>query len=201
MRLANWYLLNNLHKLYDPKQSQTFFSGRWKRRTNPDLTLCSYADGGIPMREVLNPFPRSQHHPSLIFTPPILPFAKSQPIPRWNFPKGDWDKFTLLTNKCADNLPTPTKDNLSLAYSEFTTVLKAAAKDSMPRGYRKPYIPNWDTECEKQYKAYLQSEGTSKQQKNATALFDYLDSKRHEQWTDIITSIDLCTHHERLGEP
>ena len=196
VRLANWYSLNNLHNLYDPKQSPTFFSGRWKKGTNPDLTLCSNADGAIPIREVLNPFPRSQHRPSLIFTPPILPFVKSRPMPRWNFPKADWDKFRLLTDKCADNLPTPTKDNLNLAYSEFTTLLKAAAKDSIPRGYRKSYIPNWDTECEKRYKTYLQSEGTSKQQKYATALFDYLDSKRHEQWIDTITSIDF-THSSR----
>ena len=38
VRLANWYSLNNLN-LNDPKQSPTFFSGRWKRGTNPDLTL------------------------------------------------------------------------------------------------------------------------------------------------------------------
>ena len=91
---------------------------------------------------------------------------------------------------------TPTKDNLDLAYSEFTTLLKAAAKDSIPCGYRKSYIPNWDTECEKRYKAYLQSEGTSELQKNAAALFDYLDSKRHERWIDTITSIDF-THSSR----
>ena len=78
-----------------------------------------------------------------------------------------------------------------MTYSEFTTLLKAAAKDSIPRGYRKSYIPNWDTECEKRYKAYLQSEGTSEQQKNATALFDYLDSKRHERRIDTTTSIDF----------
>ena len=196
VHLANWYSLSNLHNLYGPKQSPTFFSGRWKRGTNPDLTLCSNADGAIPMIEVLNPFPRSQHRPSLIFNPPILPFVKSRSIPRWNFPKVDWDKFRLLTDKCADNLPTPTKDNLNLAYSEFTTLLKAAAKDSIPRGYRKSYIPNRDTECEKRYKAYLQSEGTSEQQKNATALFDYLDCKRHERWMDTITSIDF-THSSR----
>ena len=182
--------------LYDPKQSPTFFSGRWKKGTNPDPTLCSNADGAIPIREVLNPFPRSQHRPSLIFTPPILPFVKSRPIPRWNFPKADWDKLRLLTDKCADNLPPPTKDSPNLGYSEFTTLLKAAAKDSIPRGYRKSYIPNWDTECEKQYKTYLQSEGTSEQQKYATALFDYLDSKRHEQWIDTTTSIDF-THSSR----
>ena len=102
----------------------------------------------------------------------------------------------MLTDKCADNLPTPTKENLNLAYSDFRTLLKAAAKDSIPRGYRKSYIPNWDTECEKRYKSYLQSEGTSEQQKYATALFDYLDSKRHEQWIDTITSMDF-THSSR----
>ena len=167
-----------------------------EKGTNPDLNLCSNADGAIPIREVLNPFPRSQHRPSLIFTPPILPFVKSRPIPRWNFPKADWDKFRLLSDKCADNLPTPTKDNLNLAHSEFTTPLKAATKDSIPRSNRKSYIPNWDAECEKRYKAYLQSKGTSEQLKNATALFDYLDRKRHERRIDTITSIDF-THSSR----
>ena len=148
------------------------------------------------MMEILNPFPRFQLRPSLIFTPFILPFVKSRSIHRWNFPKADWNKFRLLTDKCADNLPTLTKDNVNLAYSEFTTLLKPAAKDSIQHGYGKSYIPNWDTECEKRHKAYLQSEGTSKQQTNATALFDYLDSKRHERWIDTITSIDF-THSSR----
>ena len=48
----------------------------------------------------------------------------------------------------------------------------------------------------KWYKAYLKSEGTSEQQKNPTALFDYLDSKRHERWIDTITSI-VFTHLSR----
>ena len=104
------------------------------------------------MKQASNPFPRSQHHPSCIFTPPSLPFVKSRPIPQWNFNKADWGKFELLTDKCADNLPTPTKDNLNQAFSEFTTPLKAAAKDSIPRGNRKLYIPSWDTECKERYK-------------------------------------------------
>ena len=66
--------------LHDPKQLPTFFSGRWKRGTSPDLTFCLNTDGVIRMRAVINPFPKSQHRHSLIFTPPILPFVKSRPI-------------------------------------------------------------------------------------------------------------------------
>ena len=78
-----------------------------------------------------------------------------------------------------------------LAYSEFTTLLKATAKDSISRGYRKSYTPSWDPECEEWYKAYLQSEETSKQHKNITALFNYLDRKGHKRWSDTITSTDF----------
>ena len=35
--LAAWCALNNLHVLFDPKQSASFHSGRWNRGTNPDI--------------------------------------------------------------------------------------------------------------------------------------------------------------------
>ena len=92
--LANWAATNNLLTLYDPKQPESFISGRWQRGTNPDLTLGTQIYGTTPECYILERFPKSQHRPSLITTPPLISFTSSAPIPQWNFHKADWERFT-----------------------------------------------------------------------------------------------------------
>ena len=145
--LAHWLCTNNLHTLYDQKQPNSFQTARWNSGTNPDVTFSTHLRGIIPTREVLEQFPQSQHRPSLIRTMPLISFTRSAPIPRWNFRKADWERYEDLNNNLTNSLPAPRMDNINFAYKQFTQTLKTVAKQTIPRGFRKSYIPTWDEEC------------------------------------------------------
>ena len=194
--LAAWSAINSLDTLFDPKQPASFHSGRWNRGTNPDIAFCTKINGATPVREVLNHFPRSQHRPSFISTVPLLTFTKSSPVPRWNFRRANWDNFKELTDKLAEDLPIPTKENLNKAYNLFTTALKTAAKATIPRGFRKAYIPTWDDECTNLYNSYLGTDDSEDQRVTANALIAHLDQRRQERWIEAVTDIDF-THSSR----
>ena len=141
-QLADWCSANDLSVIYDPKQPPSFHSGRWNRGTNPDVTFANNTAGVTPIRDILERFPRSQHRPSLISTPPLASTFKSKPVPRWNFRKADWESFTSSSEEALSNLTVPTDSRgLNSSYHLFTTILKNSAKISIPRGFRKSYIP------------------------------------------------------------
>ena len=147
--LASWCCNHVLQVLYNPKQPATFESNRWHTSTNPDITFCPSINGNVPERKVLSCFPQSQHRPSLIKVPSLIQRCKSLPIPRWNFRKADWNKFKETTQQLTESLPAPSKENINQAYQAFSKSLFKAAKQSIPRGYQKSFIPMWDNERSK----------------------------------------------------
>ena len=103
-----------------------------------------------------------------------------------------------MTNALADDLPHPTKDNINEAYKQFTKALKSAAKASIPRGFRKAYIPTWDEECTNLYNTYLEADDPEAQKEAASALLSHLDERRQERWMEAATDIDFT--HSSLAE-
>ena len=63
--LEDWASASGVQLLFDPKQPDSFHSGRWNTTSNPDLAFANL-NGPSPHRTILDPFPRSQHRPSLI---------------------------------------------------------------------------------------------------------------------------------------
>ena len=189
--LANWCSNNNLTILFDPKQPASFEFGRWRSKTNPDVTFSTPIRDTIPTRTILDRFPRSQHRPSLIQIPPLIFPTTSTPVPRWNFRKADWSKFKQLCTGLAEQLPLPCKTNINSVYQVFTSNLKAAARLSIPRGFRKSYIPTWDENCSNLYKNYLDSQTNEERKENASALIEALGKNRQNRWIDTVTSIDF----------
>ena len=104
-------------------------------------------DGRLPDRRVLRNFPRSQQRPSLITPPRLKVPAHSDPVKRWKFRKPDWKRFYLLTDESVERLPPPDTPNIERAYQEFYESLLLAAKQCIPRGRRKNYVPCWNKEC------------------------------------------------------
>ena len=137
--------------LYNPKETASFFSLRWNVGTNPDLAFASFGqDSRLPDRRVLGKFPWSQHRPSLITPPRFKVPAHSDPVKRWNFRKTDWKGFCVLTatGESVERLPPPDISNIERAYQDFCESLLSAAKQCIPRGRLKNYVPCWDKECE-----------------------------------------------------
>ena len=110
------------------------------------------------MRKVLNPFPRSQHRPSLIIpTNPVEPIP-TRAVKRWNFRQANWEQFTALVENGVNTPPLPTVQNVDAAYAAYCNLLTITAKQTIPRGIHQQYIPTWNEECDQHYNAFLQAE-------------------------------------------
>ena len=196
--LEDWASAGDLHLLYDPKQPGSFHSGRWNTATNPDLAFVNL-EGPEPQRFVLEPFPKSQHRPSLIKPNSQISPIRSNPVKRWNFRKANWTKFRSLIEEGLPNLPSSSSSDLDQAYTASCQLLISAAKSSIPRGFRPQYVPTWDEECTSLYKDFLEAEpGEDDASDKASALTDCLNKKRRKRWEETVQGIDF-THSSRLA--
>ena len=98
--LEDWASASNLALLHDPKQPGSFHSARWGTTTNPDLAFANIGALSIN-RRVLEPFPKSQHRPSIIESSASINSVPTRPVKRWNFRKANWANFTETLNTAA----------------------------------------------------------------------------------------------------
>ena len=77
-------------------------------------------------------------------------------------------------------------------------MLLAAAKNNIPRGVRKAYVPCWDAECEQLLHSHTEAQTGEDRDKAADDLFCRLNEKRRLRWTETVESIDF-THSSRWG--
>ena len=175
--LDGWASIDCLALLYNAKDADSFYSGRWNTGTNPDLAFARVGlNSWLPGRRVLENFPRSQHRPSLITSPRFAMAVPSMPVKRWNFRKAKWSHYIALTNKFAKTLLPPDSLDVDAAYQDFCNTIKKAAKKTIPRGYQNNYIPCWNAECESLYKTFLQYDSSLA----ATALLAKFDRKQRD---------------------
>ena len=140
--LEDWQVMNNLHLLYDPEDPPTFFSRAWKTTSNPDLAFVTNDLGRGATRTVQNQLASSDHKPIMIELKRCKPKVETSTIPRWNFKKADWELFTSLSDHYTARINCKTK-RTDQSCREFVNAIMRAAKESIPRGARKDYFPNW----------------------------------------------------------
>ena len=74
----------------------------------------------------------------------FLPTAMSEVL---ELPQG-WLEAPCLTGESVERLPPMDSTNIERASQEFCESLLFAAKQCIPHGCRKNYVPSWDKECE-----------------------------------------------------
>uniref|UniRef100_H2ZTJ8 Endonuclease/exonuclease/phosphatase domain-containing protein n=1 Tax=Latimeria chalumnae TaxID=7897 RepID=H2ZTJ8_LATCH len=128
-----------------------------------------------------------QHRTSIINVGIKIPVITSTPEPQWNFKKADWETFQKSVDTNIRWIP-PTTD----AFNRFIGIIKAAAKRSIPRGFRKTYILCWMEESEALYQEY----SLNKNPATATAMLESLNSARCERWKSLVEGSNF-THSSR----
>jgi len=192
IKISDWASNGDLHLLFDSKQPKTFHSAAWNTYTNPDLSFYSCDRSSLlphPTHTVGPNFPRSQHRPTFITHPAVIASTPSISKPRWNFRKANWEKFTQLMTTAT--LPDPCQPNIDNTFQEFQHVLSCAARASIPRGYRKTYIPCWDKICSQLAKKHEDAVSPGEKQETANELLNYINLRRQERWLTSITNIDM----------
>lgn len=140
-------------------------------------------------RKVFNNFPRSQHRPVIIKIGVQIMPVNSIPKPRWNFQKADWLSFASRVDSAIRFVP-----NDIDSYERFLGVIKSAAKKSIPRGYRKRYIPCWTSEMEELYKQF-EEQGNDE---ISDHLLELLSAARKCKWERETQEMNF-THSSRKG--
>lgn len=190
--VVDWASNNELCLILDPKDRRTFLSKAHGTESNPDLCFVSADNEGFPLRvsrTVLPAFPNSQHRPVILEIGASIPIVSSIPRPRWNFRKADWKQFSHMLDAAVRFIP-PMPTN----YDRFNNLVIAIAKNCVPRGYRKEYIPCWNEDSDRLYAEFLDTESPEV----AKELLQSLDEARRQRWTKTVESIDL-TRSSRQG--
>jgi len=100
--LLDWISASDLYILQDLKGPHTFWSARWNAGYNPDLSMITLDDDGIPFpaeRSIIGFFPNSQHRVIMIKIGLSFQLNSSRPISRWNFRKANWEQFKVYIEK------------------------------------------------------------------------------------------------------
>jgi len=143
--LEDWQTFNKLHLLNKPDDPPTFYSRAWKTTSHPDLTFATNNIMRGATRQVLPQLATSDHKPIKISVQVEQPGITTSTLPRWNYKKADWAKFSALTDTHTAKINTKSS-KVNRSNREFTKAILWAAKESIPRGARKEYIPNWSQE-------------------------------------------------------
>jgi len=119
-------------------------------------------------------------------------------VKRWNFRKAGWKCTCLLIGESVERLPpldTPEACQ-EKACQDFCKSLLSAAKQCIPCGSRKNYVPCWDKECETLYRSFIQAPvGTACDRASSSLLFR-LQQKKQERWEEAVNFIDF-SHSSR----
>ena len=191
-QIADWASNGDLHLLFDSKQPKTFHSAAWNTHTNPDLTFYSADPSSLlphPTHTVGPNFPRSQHRPTFISHPATIEATASTNLPRWNFKKANWEQFEDLM--FIATLPDPRLPDIDHTFQAFQRCLTRAARDAIPRGCRKTYIPCWDKHCSELAKKHEEAVTLDEKQQSASELINYINLRRQDRWLSTINNIDM----------
>ena len=146
-----WQDDNHLILVNDPTDPPTFYSRRWHSTTTPDLAFCTDDIHRNISRKVEEQLGGSDHRPVLLTINGGPTYTQPQ-YPRWNYKKAKWGLFGIRTNELTKNIEVEDR-NVNNVVKEFNVNIIQAAKDSIPRGVRKDYIPYWSDELQKTHDA------------------------------------------------
>ena len=185
--IHDWILLNQYSLILSLKDPKTFHAHNTSG-TNPDLCIINEVETvESTKRQVFKGFPHSHHSPVLLSFGISIPIVQSLPENRWNFKKADWKNFAdRLDAALVDVSATPAN------YQVFVDLVYKAAKKSIPRGYRRSYIPGWDEECTNLYELF----NATGDRNAADALIERLNINRSKIWHDKTMNMDF-THSSR----
>ena len=140
--------------------------------------------------------PRSRHRPSIIKVPSLVQPIAGKPVKRWNIRNANWKLFSAETERRTSGLPNPQDGEADATYTTYCNMLICAAKNSIPRGFNKHYIPGWDDTCNHLIREHQQATTKEDIDTTATALLHKLDEVRRARWTEVVASV-YFTHSSR----
>lgn len=187
-----WVLNQDLTLPHDAKHKPSFLITRWRSGYNPDLAFVSPRQSNNSEKLVMDPVARSQHCPISVDTGPVLRPVECKPIPKFNFRKVNWEKFTSELDVAIINIDTCPD------YDLFRKQVWKAATASIHRGCRKQYIPCLTEQSKPLYFEYQKAYGNDTFTENTIELGEkwlkLINNEKKDRWQELITGIGM-THN------
>jgi len=196
--LDSWAISNNIGLLYNPKEAASFFSHRWHDGTNPP-GLREFRPGQPTAGQTC-----SRKVPEV--TTSAFPHNATEAqgsYPQWTgealeisqgwleapLPSHRWIRWGITTSRHIKHWQ---------GIPGFLLGLLSAAKQCIPRGRRKNYVPCWDEECETLYRFLTRAPVGTDSDRAASSLLSRLGQKKQERWEEAVNSIDFSHSSRRV---
>ena len=194
--VEEWAATNELTLLHDQKDRSSFQSARWRRGYNPDLVFVSAQHFSCFEKSIGDPIPKSQHRPMNIDIRPVVRALESSSTPRFNFRKANWQNFTSELERKIESIdPTP------INYDTFQSLVWKIAKQHIPRGFRKSYIPCLTDDNKELYTQYIAAYNVDPFSEDTIALGEdptaSITKEKSERWRDLISSTDMTNNSKK----
>ena len=194
--VEDWASSNGLTIVHSAKDKPSFASARWKKGYNPDLAFVSSKHLQNFEKTVGEAIPKSQHRPIVLKVKPVIQPLETKPMPRFNYRKAKWDKFTADLDAKIHNTKTRPKN-----YEEFQKLVWQTAVQHIPRGCRTSYIPCLDDQSKELYRKYTEAYNRDAFAEDTIQLGEDLLSAisqgRQERWIDLITNTDMTQNSKK----
>nr|KAG5697688.1 hypothetical protein BaRGS_000573 [Batillaria attramentaria] len=143
--LEDWMMEKQLTLINQPDDKPTCYSRAWKTLSTPDVAMATDDIHRITTRTVQTQLGGSDHLP-VILNISTEGCRTHSMRPSWNLKRANWEHFSHKTDTLTNAVEESADLNKNVKL--FTTAILQAAKETIPRGKRKDYIPHWSKEVD-----------------------------------------------------
>ena len=151
------------------------------------------------VKSVLNPIPRTQHHPICVTVNPVLVSRPTAFRRRFNLRKANWSGYATDVDILIDEVD-PTPEN----HERFVEVIRVTSRKHIPRGCRSHYIPGLSEESKSLYEAYkkqyMSNPFDSTTLDTGNELISKMAAENKKRWEEMITSTDLTGNSRKAWQ-
>ena len=145
--VEDWIITNQMVLINRPDEPHTYDSRAWRKTSCPDIAIATDDVAKITKRHVEQQLRGSDHKPVLLVIKQDLREAGRKLCPSWNYKRANWPEFRKMTDEnCRNQMM---EHHLNEKVKLFTEAILSSAKETIPRGRRRDYIPGWNAQLQK----------------------------------------------------
>ena len=145
--VEDWIITNQMVLINRPDEPHTYYSRAWRKTSCPDIAIATDDVAKTTKRHVEQQLGGSDHKPVLLVIKQDLREAGRKPFPSWNYKRANWPEFRKKADEHCRNQMME-QHHLNGKVKLFTEAILSAAKETIPRGRRRDYIPGWNAQLQ-----------------------------------------------------
>ena len=145
--VEDWIITNQMVLISRPDKPHTYYSRTWQKTSCPDIAIATDDVAKITKRHVEQQLGGSDHKPVLLVIKQDLRKARRKLCPSWNHKRANWPEFRKKADENCRNQKME-QHHLNGKVKLLTGAILSAAKEAIPRGRRRDYIPGWNAQLQ-----------------------------------------------------